>query len=308
MKPRMTVVIASACTRERGDALRRACESILSGNAHLTRVLVVANGPKCDSAVLAWLAAQPNVELVRIVSGSYPLARRVGAELAGTEFIAFLDDDDEYLPESVTERIQCLDAQPNAAALITNGLVCAGGTESPLFPPLDQLSPDPVLRTLQHGWQAAMVTLRTAAVNLSVLDTEVRQYEWTYTALCLALTKTVAVQDVVLFRYYLTPGSLSQGVEHVLAGPAFWDRVIAMVRGSKYERLARERQGRAMHDAAAVLLVRGELRRAWPLCLNGLIRPGGLVRYGLVARLIWASLRQFILGGANSAGPGLSNP
>ena len=133
MNPRITVVIASACTRERGELLKRACNSVLADRSGLGQILVVANGANCDASVLVWVAAQSSVQIVRLVSGDHALARRVGAELCRTEFIAFLDDDDEYLPDSLRMRIASLDAAKDASALVSNGLSCDGSNASSFF-------------------------------------------------------------------------------------------------------------------------------------------------------------------------------
>jgi Glycosyl transferase family 2 len=293
---RITVVIASTCTKERGDLLLRACDSVLNDGS-LGRVLVVANGPRCDSAVLQWISEKPRVGVVRLASGSHPLARRVGAEMVRTDYISFLDDDDEYVAGSLDARVSFLDANPDIIALATNGFVCNGDDHRKIIPPLVALPVDSVLRALSHGWQSAMLTLRTARVDLSVLDTELRHHEWTYTALCLAFTSTLAVVDVVTFRYYRTLGSLSHGDQHVLTEPDMLMRALTLFRGTSYEKVLRRRLGRALNDAATLLLARGALSGALSLHLRALACPGGWQRYGLSVKIGIAMLRRVAAGG-----------
>jgi len=289
---RITVVIASTCTKERGDLLLRACDSVLNDGA-LGRVLVVANGPRCDPAVLKWITEKPRVDVVRLASGSHPLARRVGAEMIRTDYISFLDDDDEYVTGSLDARVSFLDANPGVVALATNGFFCNGDEHRKFIPPIATLPVDPVLRVLSHGWQSAMLTLRAARVDLSVLDTELRHHEWTYTALCLALTSTLAVVDVVTFRYYRTPGSLSHDDQHVLTESDMLMRAMTLFRGTpSYEKVLRRRLGRALNDAATLLVARGEVSDALRLHLRALACPGGWRRYGLSARIGIAMLRM----------------
>jgi hypothetical protein len=45
----------------------------------------------------------------------------VTSEIANNHYVAFLDDDDEQLPWPVDLRIRCLDGNPEAAALVSNG-------------------------------------------------------------------------------------------------------------------------------------------------------------------------------------------
>jgi glycosyltransferase involved in cell wall biosynthesis len=292
MDPRITVIIASACAPERADLLRRACHSVLAGNSGLGKVLVVANGPNCDPRTLEWLRRQSGIEVIRVASPGPGLARRVGAELAGTEFISFLDDDDEYLPDSLRVRVEFLDAHGKIDALVTNGLLCDGSRETRIIPPQSGLSGDPVVRAMQHGWQAGMLTLRLGRVDLSVLHPELRHHEWSYTALRLASTNGLVTHDVLTFRYYKTPGSLSQTAQHVLAEPTFWAHALKALAGSPYERLARARMGQALHDSATVYYQNDDLRSAIRHHLAGLRYPGGMARYGLSARLVLDVLRR----------------
>jgi Glycosyl transferase family 2 len=244
--------------------------------------------------IMEWLATQPAVQVIRLASPGPGLARRVGAELVETDFMSFLDDDDEYLPDSLRIRVEYLDAHADINALITNGLLCEGSQESRLIPPLASLSSDPVVRALQHGWQAGMLTLRRGKVDLSALHPVLGHHEWTYTAICLASTNSLAVHDVPTFRYYKTPGSLSQTADHVLAEPIFWAHALKALAGSRYERLARRRMGQAFHDVAALHYRNGDFRSAVRHHLAGLQCPGGLNRYGLSAKLAIAILRKSI--------------
>ncbi|MBK6388206.1 MAG: glycosyltransferase family 2 protein [Rhodoferax sp.] len=55
--------------------------------------------------MLEWLAARPDTRVIRLRSGSHPLARRVGVEMADSEFLGFLDDDDELTPNTLAPKI-----------------------------------------------------------------------------------------------------------------------------------------------------------------------------------------------------------
>jgi hypothetical protein len=217
--------------------------------------------------------------------------------MAQTDYISFLDDDDEYVTGSLDARVSFLDANPNVVALATNGLVSNGGEQRKFIPPIPTLPVDPILRTLSHGWQSAMLTLRRGRLDFSVLDTELRHHEWTYTALCLALTSTLAVVDVVTFRYYRTLGSLSHDDQHVLTEPDMLKRALTLFRGTPYEKVLRRRLGRALNDAATLLVARGAPSDALALHLRALACPGGWQRYGLSVRIVTAMLRKLAAGG-----------
>src|SRR5258705_12884912 len=83
-----TVVIASLCDDARSELLRRACDSVraMAGDRDYS-IIVVANGTRVSTRVLDWLALRSDVHIIRLRSGSHPLARRVGAEMADCEFL-----------------------------------------------------------------------------------------------------------------------------------------------------------------------------------------------------------------------------
>jgi hypothetical protein len=137
-----------------------------------------------------------------------------------------------------------------------------------------------------------MLTLRARDVPLAVLSPELKHFEWTYTALYLAFKYTIAITDALTFRYHRTPGSLSQTRQHILTEPEMWWRVIRLFQGSKYERLARVRLGRALHDVATVHYEDGKLTDALNAHLAGLTCPAGWRRYGLSARLALELVRS----------------
>lgn len=107
MKNDVTVVIP---TRNRPHLVVRAVASALSQTYGVDKVIVVVDGP--DDATVSALAALDDPRLRTIVlptsSGSNN-ARNRGATYAASEWVAFLDDDDEWLPQKL--EIQLASAQ-----------------------------------------------------------------------------------------------------------------------------------------------------------------------------------------------------
>ncbi len=117
--PLVSVVIP---THDRPDLLRRALESVFAQTLSEFEIIVVDDG---DEAVGAGEVVRSfGDERVRYVrqtkphSGA-PAARNRGAREARTEFIAFLDDDDEWLPEKLSLQAVALSDNPDAAAAFT---------------------------------------------------------------------------------------------------------------------------------------------------------------------------------------------
>jgi len=207
-----TVVIASLCDDVRAGLLKRACDSVRAMAAdHDYSIVVVANGPRVSPRVLAWLATRPDVRIIQLRSGSHPLARRVGAEMADGEFLAFLDDDDEFMPGTLPDKVAFFRQHPDIDVLVTDGLRVNDGVATKIFPPPEIRSTDLVETMMRAGWGACALTLRARKVDLSALDAEFRHLEWTLTALELARHHKIGFLDQPTYRYYEdTPASLSK--------------------------------------------------------------------------------------------------
>ncbi|WP_083672937.1 glycosyltransferase family 2 protein [Micromonospora sp. CB01531] len=101
--PDVSVVIP---TCDRPDLVLRAVRSALAQTVDTIEVIVVVDG--ADEATLKALAAVPDDRL-RVVPlaerGGAPNARNVGVREARAEWTAFLDDDDEWLPEKLAVQL-----------------------------------------------------------------------------------------------------------------------------------------------------------------------------------------------------------
>jgi glycosyltransferase involved in cell wall biosynthesis len=289
-----TVVIASRCDDARAELLNRACESVRAMAAGLDySIIVVANGARISSSVLESLATHANIRVIRLRSGSYPLARRVGAEMADSEFLAFLDDDDELIPDTLARKIAHFRQHPEVDVLVTDGLRVNGSTVTRIFPPPEARSAD-LIETMMHaGWGAGALTLRTKSIDLSAFDAEFRHLEWTLTTLELASRNKFGFLDEATYRYYEdTPNSLWKTAEHDLAAPKVWRRLLKRYAGSRYEETVRRRYGHECHNAASEYARRGLMLDAWRLHVESLRSPGGLAMVPFSARLLFASLHD----------------
>lgn len=261
---------------------------------HDYSIIVVANGDQVSPAVLEWLGARSDTRVVRLRSGSHPLARRIGAEMADGEFLGFLDDDDELLPDTFEKKLAIFRERPDVDVLITDGLRVSDASTSTIFPPPAERSADLVETMMQVGWSACSFTLRAQKIDLSVFDTELRHLEWTLMALRLAKRHQIGLLDMPTYRYYGdTPGSLSKSVAHRLAAPDVWGRLLKDYAGTRYETAMRRRYGIECHNASWEHARQGNLRESWRLHMQSLKAPGGLPAYLPYSRkLLFAALRH----------------
>jgi glycosyltransferase involved in cell wall biosynthesis len=100
------LVTAVIPTRNRPELLMRAIASVLAQTCEQIEIVVVIDGP--DAASEAALRAKANerlrvIALPESVGGSD--ARNIGVQNVTTEWIAFLDDDDEWLPSKIEKQL-----------------------------------------------------------------------------------------------------------------------------------------------------------------------------------------------------------
>jgi glycosyltransferase involved in cell wall biosynthesis len=118
----MVTVSAVIPTRARSELLRRAVRSALAQTLREIEVVVVVDGPCPDTMeVLEDLARQDArlrvLELPVSVGGSD--ARNRGVAAAAGEWVAFLDDDDEWLPGKLEAQLDAVRAAQEPLAIGT---------------------------------------------------------------------------------------------------------------------------------------------------------------------------------------------
>jgi glycosyltransferase involved in cell wall biosynthesis len=101
--PDVSVVIP---TRFRPDLVTRAVRSVLAQTVDAIEVVVVLDGPDDDSAAALAALGDARVRVVTLpAKGGAPNARNVGVGEAQGAWVAFLDDDDEWLPHKIEAQL-----------------------------------------------------------------------------------------------------------------------------------------------------------------------------------------------------------
>lgn len=112
---RVCVVIP---VHEPGPWLRRSLGSALAQVGVDLEVVVVDDGSTED---LSWVAthADPRVRYVRQSNRGVSVARNVGVAVTSAEWVALLDQDDEWLDRKLVRQLELAEAQPEAAFVAT---------------------------------------------------------------------------------------------------------------------------------------------------------------------------------------------
>lgn len=126
---------------EKGPHVERAVLSVLAQSLPAHEVIVVDDGSTDDGPERVRRIRDPRVRLVRQENRGVSAARNRGVREAGAGCVAFLDADDEWLPDFLAEAGRLRGAFPEAAVWATSYLIeGAGGVRRPARVP--GFSPD----------------------------------------------------------------------------------------------------------------------------------------------------------------------
>lgn len=139
-------------TFNRARLIERALDSVRLQNRRVTEIIVVDDGSQDGTPDVARRWGELHRQPVRVVvmerNGGPAAARNRGIELAGTRYVAFLDSDDEHLPDTLPTLCAALDANPEAVMSFGDATVVTPTGREP------------------HGLFAPKVDLPTAATAL----------------------------------------------------------------------------------------------------------------------------------------------
>jgi glycosyltransferase involved in cell wall biosynthesis len=134
VKPVATVVIP---TRNRGQRVGRAVTSAQAQTVDDIEIVVVDDASTDETATVldAIAAADSRVRVVRNVEpGGAAAARNRGLDEAGSGFVAFLDDDDRWLPHKLERQLALLSLHPDLVLVGCHHRMMAGnGVPGPEF-------------------------------------------------------------------------------------------------------------------------------------------------------------------------------
>lgn len=290
----IAVLVPSLGSQARAASLRRALASVLSQERVRARAIVVFNGPQIDQPLLEEIGRLPDVRVSVLPDANLPAALTEARRLVESDWLAALDDDDELLPGALARRVAILEARPECAAVVTNGIRRGrGGDELHLLPD-DAIEDAPMQAMLAKNWMLPGCWLcRSDALPEGVFAQMPRYLENTYLALALAGSVRIAFDlgEPTLIHNLDTPNSTSASADYRLGQEAGLRRILELDLPLDVRREYERRLGAACSSAAAVRVQQGELSVAWRLALRSLAYPRRRHAVRTLATLTRATLR-----------------
>lgn len=214
--PQVSVVIP---TYNRRDYLHRALVSVLAQTFKDYEVLVIQNGESrnAEAVVLEFKDKGMNIRYLHEDRADPTHARNVGVSASAGEFVAFLDDDDEWLPEKLELQHRLMKSDPEVGwCFVGAEVIDSGGRSIRRLPDIE--CPCDYINMIRHGnfiWSFSFVMFKKECFkNVGGLNSAYEiasDYE-----LYLKLSKNYSYQriDIPLVRYHLHGQNLSrQGVD-----------------------------------------------------------------------------------------------
>ena len=131
--PRVSVIIP---TYNRAHLVERAIDSVLTQDFADFEIIVVDDGSTDETPIKLSRYGDSRICYLRKENGGLASARNAGIAQAHGEYIAFLDDDDTFLPTKLSLQAQLLDVRPEIGVVAGGWLFVdeASGRTTKVFP------------------------------------------------------------------------------------------------------------------------------------------------------------------------------
>jgi len=223
-KPVFSVVIP-LFNKER--FIKRSLDSVLSQSFLDFEVIVVDDGSTDNGPATAEHCQDARIRLVRQSNGGVSVARNRGITEAGGEWIAFLDADDEYLPEFLQKVWLCIKKFPQAGSVFARAAWMKGATQVNM--PADRVKQPTLLKdylrfvALENGYEmnSSAVAVRADVFSRSgTFPVGVRIGEDSDLWLRVAWTTAIAYIPEFLAVYHMEAGTSNW--EHFGETEPYW--------------------------------------------------------------------------------------
>lgn len=287
--PSVTVIIATMLSADRRQSIFKAIRSIQMQDCNSISILVVANGKRVDSSILLEIQSIDRLKVILVNEGSYPKALIMGRQYVKTDFFCFLDDDDELLEGSITQRLYAFQENDVIDVVVGNGL-SKNKSLSKLVITQDKFdsfknSPAESILERRGNWLASCAGMfKTETVGSHYFEDYAEYAEWSYLAIKLANTKKVILIDYPCYQINASESSLSNSERYEIGIYQYLKKLKSLKTTPSFKRKLDKKLVDFEHSLSLYFWHKNEYRKAIKFHLKSLMSFYGFKRYFLSTR------------------------
>jgi|tagenome__1003787_1003787.scaffolds.fasta_scaffold20987128_6 hypothetical protein len=225
-------------TRGRPDLVLRAVSSVLAQSVPPSEVLVIVDGPDRATTTRLRDLGDPRVRVHELAtSGGAARARNTGVSKASSELIAFLDDDDEWLPSKLELQLDRASSISSSRFVLGTGVEWRGAAGIDVWPVRPPAHGEKVAdylfvrRTPGEGLISMSTVLipRDLALEIPLPEGLVTHEEWDW---FIELEKHSTVFDVELAPLVVVH---APALRHSISSSASWEASLGWALSRKHD-------------------------------------------------------------------------
>lgn len=275
--PEVTVIIPTAAAYCRLASLKNAIDSIFLAVSDDVAIIVAVNGNRQSPTVITMLESLNRVRVEYFEFSSAPLACLEGVRLVSTPYYCFLDDDDEFLPNAIDDRLKKIASNDDFDLVVTNGYRNVSGIDAICLTEIESITVDPMKALFDQNWLASCgVLFRKDRIGPEYFENPQPYVEWTWLAFNLINSgKNIAVLNDPTYRINETLTSVSKSPDYFISIYGLYIRMLQCSPDRQTARLIKRRLADWFHADAEQKWQRGSMLAAWRSHFKSLTFRGG---------------------------------
>ena len=196
-------------TYNRLNTLKRAIETCISQTYKDIEIIIVDDTKKSQQEMIDSYHDDRIVYVHNANPQGSPIARNIGIEKSKSEYIAFLDDDDEWYPTKIEKQMQLMMSHPNIGLVICYSLDKRFGRERINIPP-EVITHRMVLKSFNLSSTSSYLVRKDVIDESGGFDTSLPSAQEYDLAIQLSKNYKVCCIPEVLMIQYSTDGQISE--------------------------------------------------------------------------------------------------
>lgn len=276
-KHNITVIIATTALKERRSSILKAINCILNQSEVNALPLLIVNGDRFDSDLNEELKNRSDIKYLYQREGDFSEAIYYGVKNVNTPYFSFLDDDDIYLDNALSIRLQPMLKDKDVGLTVTAGYRHGIGKEYMLPFDEEEFALDPVAALLKSPWLSSCSGLyRKSLLDVSIFDHNYRNTQWTYLAFIIAnITKIAFINKPTFLINYTESSSSSSPFTEVCRSRIMHEISQSKISNEQKKKFL-DKKYAAYHLASEMYLQNKDLVKAWKYHMLCLINIRGM--------------------------------